>query len=98
MAAMLDAPQHDWSLYEAKCREADRRRLREMTIAESWELYQSMFELAADGGDKSPRLEESRWQEKLAIRQRIVRVLSEVDRISRGSCVADNSVGPYEMA
>jgi hypothetical protein len=95
---MLDVPQQNWSLYEAMCREADHRRLREMTISEGWALYQSMFELAADGVEDSHWLEESRWQEKIATRQRTVRVLAQVDRISRGSRAADNTVRPDQLA
>ena len=40
---MLDAPQHDWSYYEAKTRDSDAAWNRELSTKERFDLYASLF-------------------------------------------------------
>ena len=79
---MLDAPKQNWQLYEAKCRDAHTQWLRSLTPETAWEMYQSLFAFAAsqiDGSAGWERLQQHRWEEKLAIRQRMVAAFANLD-------------------
>jgi hypothetical protein len=84
---MLDAPQHDWSFYDAKTRASHAEWNRRMSITERFDLYVSLFNtiwnarqnLARD----SKRLDDQRWQEKLAMRDRMVDAFHKLDEIRR---------------
>jgi hypothetical protein len=81
---MIDAPRQDWAAYEAAVRPHELERLRRMTPADKFALYEDMFELFTAGriGTKEwKRLEELRWQEKLRIRNRMVEAFRKWDEI-----------------
>jgi hypothetical protein len=84
---MLDAPQHDWSFYEAKTRAVDAEWNRALSISERFELYASLFNTIWNARENlqrdSQRLDDLRWQEKLAIRERMVEAFHKRDEIRR---------------
>ena len=66
---------HNWALYEEKCREERNQWLRGLTHEESLEIFASLHEVASSQRDDSlgwQRLEQKRWQEKIAIRRKIM--------------------------
>jgi hypothetical protein len=80
---MLEAPKQDWKLYEAKCREEHNQWLRGLTPSAGLSLFENMRRLAASHVPESPdreRLEAARWQEKLAIRRKLLAVFATMDR------------------
>jgi hypothetical protein len=79
---MSDAPRQDWAAYEAAVRPHELERLRRMTPAEKFALYADMFELVTAnriGTDEWTRLDELRWQEKLRIRNKMVKAFRKLD-------------------
>jgi hypothetical protein len=82
-SAMLTAPQQNWPLYQAMSIEADRAWLRGLSTAQRFAIYQGFFNAicnARGGGGDRQRLESSRWQEKLAIRRRMVEAFGQLDQ------------------
>jgi hypothetical protein len=84
---MLDAPKQNWALYESRCRATDEARIRAMTTDERFALYASMFNLIWRDRDKRPgdweRLDQWRWQQKLALRRRMVATYKKLDELYR---------------
>ncbi len=83
---MIELPKQNWKWYEDRCRREHVAWLRGLTPAEALALYEDFYRLAAGQQDGSPgwkRLEESRWEEKLALRRRIRAVLERLDKIQR---------------
>jgi len=81
---MIEAPKQDWKLYEAKCREEHVAWLRGLTPTAALALFESMGQFAARHAPASParvRMEEARWQEKLAIRRKMLAAFTALDRI-----------------
>ncbi len=81
---MLDAPKHNWNLYEEACRPAHIAWLRNLTPDDALALYEEFHFLVADQAGDDPglaRLENLRWEEKLAIRRRMVTGFIALDRI-----------------
>ena len=89
------APQQDWAHYEGRSQESDAERLRTMSPQEKFAVYADMFNILWTARQKIPgdwkRLEEHRWQEKLAIRQRMVESFRKLDEWRRERAAADNS-------
>jgi hypothetical protein len=81
---MLDAPQHDWSFYEAKTRGSDAAWNCGLSTQERFDLYASLFNTIWNARQKLPgdweRLEEIRWQEKLEVRQKLVHAFRKLDQ------------------
>ena len=83
---MLDAPKQNWSLYDKLCQAEHTRWLRSLTVQESWTLYCSMFDVAQQMNQNSPpdaAAEEQRWDEKLKLRQRMVKAFARLDEWRR---------------
>jgi hypothetical protein len=81
--AMLTAPQQDWPLYQSMSTAADRAWLRSLSPAQRFAIYQAFFNAihnARGGGGDRQRLARSRWQEKLAIRRRMVEAFQQLDQ------------------
>ena len=84
---MLSAPRQDWKLYEERCRDEHVRWMRGLTPAESMNLYESLHRWVVAHADHSPRAvirEEQRWQEKLALRRRMLEAFAALDRLRHG--------------
>lgn len=91
---MKFAPQHNWELFELRCREARTARLQTITDAQAWDIYVSMFEFAASQtGQLSDGQASARRAEKLAIRRRLVAAYSKLDERNRERGAANNSGG-----
>src|SRR3954447_9129454 len=84
---MLDAPQHDWSIYEAKTRDSDAAWIRGLSMKERFDLYASMFNTFWNARQSLPgdweRLDKQRWQEKLTMRRRMVDAFHKLDELRR---------------
>jgi hypothetical protein len=80
---MLDAPQHDWSFYEAKTRDSDAAWIRGLSTKERFDLYASLFNTLWNARQNLPgdweRLDNQRWQEKLELRRKMVEALRKLD-------------------
>lgn len=83
---MLDAPIHDWELYEERCRHEHLAWLRGLSPAEGFDLLAGFHEFVAAlprNAAEVERWERARWEEKLAARDRLVAILSEWDQHAR---------------
>jgi hypothetical protein len=84
---MLDAPQHDWSYYEAKTRDSDAAWNRGLSTQERFDLYASLFNTIWNARQSLPgdwdRLDNQRWQEKLTMRRRMVDAFHKLDEFRR---------------
>jgi hypothetical protein len=84
---MLDAPRHDWSFYEAKSRASEAAWNRELSTSERFDLYASLFNTIWNARQNLPRdserLDDQRWQEKLAMRRRMIDAFHKLDEIRR---------------
>jgi hypothetical protein len=91
---MLTPPQQNWDLYDEKCREEHVRWLRNLTPAAAMALYESFHSAASSQrGDSAglERLEERRWEEKLAIRRAMCATFRKLDWIRRERRHSQNS-------
>lgn len=83
---MIEAPKQDWKLYEAKCRQEHVEWLRGLSPTAAMALLEDMRRLATESTAESPvreRLESARWQEKLAIRRKLLSVFVALDQRRR---------------
>ena len=73
---------HDWSAYQQRCSSLHAQWLRSLTLAESLGLYQGLHRLARAQADDSPgwqRLQQKRWEEKVAVRRRLHEAFARLD-------------------
>lgn len=73
---------HDWNFYEQRCQTQHARWLRSLTPEESFVLYQELHRLTRAQADGSPgwqRLQEKRWEEKVAIRHKLHEAFARLD-------------------
>ena len=89
---MLTAPQQNWTLYEAKCRDAHAAWLRGLSSKAAWELHQSLFSAAVSQGafPLPPELAQRRWLEKLDVRRRQVAAFARMDQLRHDRCPAND--------
>ena len=83
---MIEPPKQRWAWYEEKCRSEHTAWLRSLSPAASFALCEDLYRLARraqDGASAAERMEQERWQEKLALRKRVVAALTELDRRRR---------------
>ena len=69
---MLDAPRQNWELYRAMTAPYDRAYTRSLTVAEKFAIYEELFQFVHSQPrtpEELERLEASRWQQKLALRE-----------------------------
>jgi hypothetical protein len=79
------APQHDWTYLEGLVQPYDAASLAAMTPAERFCVYADLYNSLWAGrqrvqGDWA-KLDEVRWQEKLAQRRRMVEAFTKLDRL-----------------
>lgn len=84
---MSFAPQQDWLYVESRSRESEAARLRSMTLAERFAVYADMYNMLWNtrrnlAGDWE-RLDQARWEEKLALRRRQVEAFTKLDQLQR---------------
>ena len=91
---MLDAPRHDWSFYESQTLAGDAAYVRNLSTAERFELYASLFNTLWNARLSLPgdweRLDRQHWQEKLAMRLRMVDDFHKLDEYRRAQSVSAN--------
>ena len=95
MMAMLDAPKQNWKRYVELCEAEHTRWLRSLTVQQSWELYRSLFDFAAQvSASQFPDAVavQRRWEEKLANRQRLVAAFAKLDEWRRDKRSDKNAV------
>jgi hypothetical protein len=92
---MLDGPQRDWSYFESRKQDSDRAWIRGLTTSERFGLYSSFFDAVWTARQALPgdweRLERRRWEEKLAIRHRMVDAFTKLDKLRRERSAAHDS-------
>jgi hypothetical protein len=79
----------DWGSYERRCEQERVAWLRSLTPAAALALVEDFHRFAASievDPQAAERVERKRWQEKLAIRRRVVAALSQLDQASGGRC------------
>lgn len=79
---MLEPPKQNWSLYEARCRDAHLAWLRSLSPRESLQLFEDLhrfFRSQKPDPDERARQAESRRHEKLALWRRLHETFVEVD-------------------
>jgi hypothetical protein len=84
---MADAPRQNWALYEARTAATDAVWLRSLSISDRFALYASLFNLiwsAPRDPEALKRLECWRWQQKLALRMRMVDAFRKLDELQDG--------------
>ena len=94
MTPMLDAPKQNWKLYAELCEAEHTRWLRSLTVQQSWELYRSLFDFAAQlscGKPPDVLAEQRRWDEKLSKRQRLVAAFAKLDEYRRDKRPDENA-------
>lgn len=82
----MEAPKQNWSLYHDKCRHEHAEWLRSLTPARALSLCDDLRILAGrllSGGPDAERTNRNRWQEKLAIRRKLVAAFMALDRRRR---------------
>ena len=82
----MDRPQHDWDAYRASTAESDAAWIRSLTLEERFSLYEGMFDLiweARKGPGDWERLDQWSWEQKLALRNRMVEAFKELDKRNR---------------
>jgi len=73
---------HDWNAYRQRCSALHAQWLRSLTAEESIVLYQALHRLARAQADDSPgwqRLQQKRWEEKVAVRRRLHAAFARLD-------------------
>jgi hypothetical protein len=84
---MLSAPNHDWVLLESASAPSDRAWLQGLSAADKFALYCSLFRIAAAAPhdrESQRRLDRWAWQQKLALRRRLVDAFQKLDRLRNG--------------
>jgi hypothetical protein len=92
---MLDAPRQDWAFFEERARPVEAAWLRGLTTDERFALYNDMFNVIWQArrnleGDWE-RLDDLRWQQKLALRLRMVEAFQKMDQHTRERTADDNT-------
>jgi len=83
----MDAPRHDWKLYEERCRGPHVEWLRGLSAPAAIVLYESFHRLATTvnpGAMASRELDGPRWKEKVELRTRLRSAFVALDRAQRG--------------
>jgi hypothetical protein len=91
---MAIAPQHDWQLYEAATRESDAQWARQLTPEERFAIYRDFFNVthaAKRRRRNSESIDRWSWDEKLALRRRMVEAFSKLDEMQRERSAAKDA-------
>ena len=85
---MSVVPQRDWSYFAERERKAERQLLRSTTPEQRLAIYEEMFGIFRQGRRTMPgdweKLDQWRWNEKLAARQRMLEAFRKMDQLPRG--------------
>jgi hypothetical protein len=92
---MLTAPNHDWELLESRSAPSDRAWLQGLSAAEKLGLYCSLFRMAGAAprdAEAQRRLDQWAWDQKLALRRRLVDAFQKLDRLRNGRPAPNDAV------
>jgi hypothetical protein len=81
---MLTAPNHDWALLETRAAASDRAWLQGLSAADKFALYCSLYRMAGAAprdADAQRRLDQWAWDQKLALRLRLVDAFQKLDHL-----------------
>jgi hypothetical protein len=90
---MAFAPQQDWSAYDELTRAEHAEWIRSLSPQDRFSLYEDMFNLIWQARDKRAdldRLDQWRWEQKLAARMRQVEAFTKLDQLRRERAAASN--------
>ena len=91
---MVDAPQQNWPYYNARAQASDAEWLRAMTPAERFAVYADVFNTLWVARQKVEgnwvRLDQQRWESKLAMRLRMVDAFAKLDEMRRERATAND--------
>lgn len=85
--SMSFAPQQNWELYRSLTDIHQREFLRNLSANQRFRLYAEMYQMVCGerrDGDQWRRLERRRWEQKLALRLRMVKAFAAMDGKKRG--------------
>jgi hypothetical protein len=91
---MLNAPGQNWPLYQSLTRDADAAWAQQETPADRLALYANLFNLILqqrESEEATQRLENLRWQSKLAMRLKMVAAFAISDRRRSDRSLANDS-------
>ena len=91
---MVDVPRQDWSLYEAFTGREEAAWIRGLSPQDRFAIYEDLFNViwtAPRSPGESERLEQWRWDQKLALRLRLVEAFTKLDQFRRERAAANNT-------
>jgi hypothetical protein len=91
---MVDAPRQNWQLVDARSRDEDAEWLRGLSTQDRFALYEDMltlFAAARPAPSELERLDRWCWEEKLAIRRKLLNAYSKLDQLHRERAAANHS-------
>jgi hypothetical protein len=91
---MLDAPQQDWSLYRELTRNESVGWIRDLTPQRRFEIYDDFYkQISKVRRDPSEwvRLENWRWEKKLAQRFHMIEAFKNLDHLRRERAAANDA-------
>jgi hypothetical protein len=90
---MFRVPQQDWAAYKALTAESDAAWVRGLTTSERFALYADLFDMvhnARRGPGDWERLDRWAWEQKLAIRLKLVDAFAKLDQLRSERAAANN--------
>jgi hypothetical protein len=84
---MSFAPQHDWNYYDNVVESHETNRVSNLSPFERFQIYEDYFETlykSKQGLVDREAMERLRWQEKQALRDKLVAAYQALDKVSRG--------------
>lgn len=80
------APQQNWELYRTLTEQSHREYLRSLTTDERFRLYEDMYQIVCTNRDPEEwrRLEQRGWEQKLALRKRMIEAFTAMDKRKSG--------------
>ena len=91
---MITASRQDWSKYETLLRKENEAWFRGMTPQERFAIYEDLFNVIWNGrrdAQDSGRLDQWRWDQKLAQRARMIDAFTKLDQVRRERAAASNA-------
>ena len=91
---MAFAPSQDWSTFLALTRGSDAEFARASTVDERMAIYENLFEIVQSARQRPgnwDELDNWRWNDKLATRQKLVAAFAKLDQFRRERTPADGA-------
>jgi hypothetical protein len=91
---MVVLPQQDWRAYQSRAQASEAAWLRGLSAADRFVLYADLFTIVWDAGRRRgdwERLERWSWQQKLALRRRLVEAYRMRDQLLHERAAQNNA-------